>query len=241
VYSSLYKARKAFWLTALSSAAFTLSLLGGFSGLLGQDAAIAQQVSPQLRQAFLSNPLTAEQRDPLLPAITVDRSFSPLELRAIDQNLDQLNQTALEQLAAGQTDSAFALLLREVRLRRVFGPVAEFNALREVATLAWNQQRPVEVQLLTLRSREIWQTVRSALSNFAADASAELGDTSPEELAGNPEQVLISGDVDSDVAVLSAIAQTFTTLRDIDSTVEVYQQLIAQRTGRAALRLVSVC
>ena len=55
---------------------------------------------------------------------------------------------------------------------------------------------------------------------------AALGEESPDVLADKPEQVLVSGGVESDVAVLAAIAQTFSTLRDIDSAVEVYQQLI---------------
>ncbi len=201
--------------------AFTLALLGDFSG---DSQAIAQQVSPQLRQYFLSNPLTARPRDPLLPVISVERPLSPLELSALSDELDQLNQTAQAQLAAGQTDAAFQLLLQELRLRRVFGPVAEFNALSQTAVLAWNQQRPVEVQLLTLRTREIWETVQAALGEM--DAPRALGEESPEVLADNPERVLVSGDASSDRAVLTAIAQTFTTLRDIDSAVSVYQTLI---------------
>ena len=201
--------------------AFTLVLVGDFSG---DSQAIAQQVSPQLRQTFLSDPLTAKPRDPLLPMAPASRPLSPLELSALSASLDQLNQTAREQLAAGQTDAAFELLLRELRLRRVFGPVAEFNALSQIAALAWNQRRPVEVQLLTLRTREIWETVKAALGQTETPRS--LGEQSPEALADNPERVLVSGDASSDRAVLTAIAQTFTTLRDIDSAVSVYETLI---------------
>ncbi len=201
--------------------AFTLVLAGDLSG---DSQAIAQQVSPLLRQNFLSDRLTTKPRDPLLPTISVERPLSPLELSALSASLDQLNQTAQEQLAAGQTDAAFELFLRELRLRRVFGPVAEFNALRQTAALAWNQQRPVEVQLLTLRTREIWETVQAALGQ--AEMPRSLGDESPEALADNPERVLVSGDASSDRAVLTAIAQTFTTLRDIDSAVSVYETLI---------------
>ncbi|MGI8936215.1 MAG: hypothetical protein ACR2FS_19305 [Phormidesmis sp.] len=201
--------------------AFTLVLVGDLSG---DSQAIAQQVSPQLRQNFLSDPLTTKPRDPLLPMISVERPLSPLELSALSASLDQLNQTAQEQLAAGQTDAAFELLLRELRLRRIFGPVAEFNALSQTAALAWNQQRPVEVQLLTLRTREIWETVQAALGQIEMPRS--LGEESPEALADNPERVLVSGDASSDRAVLTAITQTFTTLRDIDSAVSVYETLI---------------
>ncbi len=215
-----YKAGK----TLVSGLLLGVVLSGLLGDLLGKSQAIAQQVSPLLRQNFLSDPLTANPRDPLLPMISVERPLSPLELSALSDGLDQLNQMATAQLAAGQTDAAFELLLRELRLRRVFGPVAEFNLLRQVAALAWNQQRPVEVQLLTLRTREIWATVQAALGQTEMPRS--LGDESPETLAEKPERVLVSGDGRSDQAVLTAIAQTFTTLRDIDSAVSVYETLI---------------
>ncbi|MGB7087689.1 MAG: tetratricopeptide repeat protein [Phormidesmis sp.] len=232
MYSSL---RQALTLSALSSVVFGVTLIGNVPfavpGFLGINTAYAQQLSPSQRQYFLSDPLSQKPRDPLLPMPSVDRPLSPLELSAVEDSLDELNQSAQENLAIGNDDEAFALWLRELRLRRVFGPVAEFQAIRRVAGPAWNQQRSVEVQLLTLRTREIWQTVQAALNQDLPDdrspaTPAALGEESPDVLADKPEQVLVSGGVESDVAVLAAIAQTFSTLRDIDSAVEVYQQLI---------------
>lgn len=187
----------------------------------GRGTAIAQQVSPQLRQSFLSDPLTTQPRDPLLPNIPVQRSLSPLERSALASSLDQLDQTAQQTLAAGQIEEAFTIWQREVRLRRALGPAAELEAITRVAALAWNEQQPVTVQLLTLRTREIWDAVK-----------AELG-IATEEFAQEPVEesalgrALVGGDAQADRAVLSAIAQTFATLRDIDSAVDVYQQLIA--------------
>lgn len=206
---------------------------------LASRSAIAQQISPELRQQFLSDPRTTAPLDPILPALMLERPYSPLERSAIADSLTQLDQIAQQQLANGDADTAFELWQREVRLRRVFGPVEELNAISRVATLAWQQQRPVEVQLLTLRTREIWETVEAALNNFEAqdsdaedtgnstDNNEQLGDSAPEDLANNPEQILMAGDSASDVAVLLNMAQTFATLRDIDASVEVYQQLIA--------------
>ncbi|MEO1391945.1 MAG: hypothetical protein AAFV90_03420 [Cyanobacteria bacterium J06634_5] len=203
----------------------------------------AQQVSPERRNAFLSDPLTAVPRDPLLPVLAVDRAYSPLELSELTRQLDRLNQNAQQLLTNGQPEEAFELWLREVRLRRVLGPAEEFVAIRRVAAIAWEQQRAVAVQLLTLRTREIWQTVGAALTHFsdeAADADESVADESdadesdetlgqdpPESLAGNPEQILVAGDRASDAALLQSLAQTFAILRDIDSSVEVYQQLIS--------------
>jgi tetratricopeptide (TPR) repeat protein len=189
-----------------------------------QSLASAQQLSPQLRQDFLSDPLTAEPRDPLLPDISVQRPLSPLELRDLSIQLDALSQVAQEQLLAGDTEAAFASWRREVRLRRVLGPVEEFNAIQGLAQLAWERQRPVDVQLLTLRAREVWQTVQAALGAAEIDASFPQADPADEDA---PARQLVGGRTASDIAVLNAIAQTFITLRDLDSTVAVYEQLIA--------------
>lgn len=212
-------------LGTLSSLAFGIAWLvnpaAEHSYRLAGSAAIAQQVSPQLRQSFLAGPL-AEPRDPLLPVIEVDRPLSPLELSAVANGIEQLNQTAQQQLAAGNEDQAFELWRRELRLRRLLGPVEEFNAISRVAELAWSNQRAVDVQLLTLRTREIWETVQATLG--LEPETEEFAEIPADESA--PARLLASGDAQSDLAVLGAIAQAFATLRDIDSTVDVYSQLI---------------
>ncbi|MGC1219936.1 MAG: hypothetical protein WA883_20890 [Phormidesmis sp.] len=196
------------WLTAFSST-----------------SAIAQQVNPLLRQEFLANPLASEPRDPLLPVLGVDREYSPLEKRAIAANLNQLNQEAQVQLAAGNPDEAFAIWRREIKLRRVLGTQAELAVIQQVSPVAWGQQRTTDVQLLTLRTREIWDVIRTSLGVEVED---ELGDSNPSSPTNSP----ISGAPTADIALLSEIAQTFVTLRDIDSAVDVYQQIIRLSAGR---------
>lgn len=186
------------------------------------DRAIAQQVDPQLRANFLSDPLTGEPRDPLLPATTTPRPLRPLELRALRENLAELNQQAEAQLANGQIDEAFALLMREIRLRRVFGSVAEFNAIAPVAELAWEQQRAVEVQLLTLRMREILAAVQADLSGVEAATEEEA----VEEEVSTPLPAVTAASEQSDIEVLVEIARIFIDLRDVESTVAVYEQII---------------
>jgi tetratricopeptide (TPR) repeat protein len=220
-------------------------LIGPFRLIGASNQAIAQQISPQVRQYFLSDPLTSDPRDPLLPVIPVDRPLSPLELRDLSAKVDDLDRSAQQLLAEGQADDAFALWRRELRLRRALGPAEEFNALARVAELAWQAQRPIEVQLMTLRTREIWGTLQAALGvapeeeAFAAASAAD---------ADAPAGALVSGELASDVETLGALAQTFTTLRDVDSAVEVYSRIIdlsssqggsptAQRRSLAELHL----
>lgn len=226
MYSPL---RKAFTPGTWSNVVLILALAGGLVTAetvppllrLGRGSAAAQQVNPQLRQSFLSDPLTSQPRDPLLPNIPVQRSLSPLERSALASSLDQLDQTAQQALAAGQSEEAFAIWQREVRLRRALGPAAELAAIARVADLAWREQQPVMVQLLTLRTREIWDAVKAELGIV----TEEFAPIPVEESA--PGRALVSGDAQANRVALSAIAQIFATLRDINSAADVYQQLIA--------------
>ena len=211
-------------LTTLVKGSFSYALLGSVLITGGFSSRVyAQQVNPQLRAEFLADPLAQEPRDPLLPALPVERDYSPLEKQTIAANLDQLNQQATQLLAAGAPNAAFALWRRELKLRRVLDTSKEFDAIARVADIAWTQQRSVDVQLLTLRTREIWYAVKTSLGiEPETEPEAQLG--GPD--MGVPEDSLISGATTADMATLSQLANTFTTLRDVESAVEVYEQLI---------------
>ena len=195
------------------------TLTSAIAKALTTSPAQAQQLDPQQRQDFLADPLD-EPRDPLLPVLVVDRPLSPLERSALETDLDELRRKADALLQTGEIEQAFDLLLREVRLRRVFGLDAELEAIERVADLAWRQQRPVVIQLLTLRTQAIWNAAKTSLGVESEDV---LGGVDP----GVPKDSPISGVPSADAAALAQLAGIFTTLRDIDSTVEVYRQLIA--------------
>ncbi|MEO0886447.1 MAG: hypothetical protein AAFY54_10990 [Cyanobacteria bacterium J06648_10] len=207
------------------------SALGIAIGVCWVPDAIAQQVSPELRDAFLSDPLESEPLDPLLPVLPVEREYSPLEKQAIAADLDKLNQAAQELLQQEQLNAAFGLWRRELKLRRVIGTTEEFEAIQRVAAIAWAQQRQPDVQLLTLRTREIWEAIKTSLGT---EEETMLG--GPD--TGVPQDSLISGAPTADIAILTELGQTFTVLRDIDSAVEVYQQLIVLAADRPAEKAV---
>ncbi len=210
--------QKLLTLAALSSGAW-IGLLPSVEPPVAQ----AQQLDPQQRQDFLADPLD-EPRDPLLPVLVVDRALSPLEISTLRNDLDELQQQAEVLLQTGDIQEAFDLLLREVRLRRIFGISAELDAIERVASLAWQRQRPVTIQLLTLRTQAIWNAAKTSLG---IEPEAVLGGTSPGVEKDSP----ISGVLLADQAALTQLADIFSTLRDIDSAVEVYQQLIALSEG----------
>ncbi|MDB9525489.1 hypothetical protein PN498_05780 [Oscillatoria sp. CS-180] len=132
-------------------AAIAIALVGGALAPL----TVWAQLSPAIRDPFLSDPELTEPRDPLLPDLPVERRLSPLEKSALRDELDGLAAEAEQRYLEGQTDLAFAIWIREVRLRRILGYEAEIAALQRVGLRAWENSRADEVQLITLRLRQI--------------------------------------------------------------------------------------
>ncbi|MBE9076868.1 hypothetical protein IQ241_06095 [Romeria aff. gracilis LEGE 07310] len=170
---------------------------------------LAQSIDPQLRQDFLSDPLTETPRDPLLPSPVVERPLSPLERSRLSQALDELNREAQQRLAVGQVDAAFEIWRRELRLRRALGRSAELAAISRVGPIAWQQERPVEVQLLTLRLREIVTAAQPG-----ADEDRNEIDEDEDVLAPPLNE-----------AQLETVAETFRVLRAVDDAIAAYEQL----------------
>lgn len=153
----------------------------------------AQAISPEVRDRFLSDPEFAEPRDPLLPDLPVVRPLSPLERLALAAALDELAADAERLYLQGQVNLAFEAWLQEVRLRRIFGYVEELKAIQRVGLRAWENARTQEVQLLTLRLRQI----QTALLE-----QVPLNNPLLEEVAASFE---ILRDIDSAIAVYEAL------------------------------------
>ncbi|MBT9317150.1 tetratricopeptide repeat protein [Leptothoe spongobia] len=139
--------------------------------------AYGQRLDPVLLDAFLTNPLEAEPRDPLLPTAVVDRPLSPLELYDLEVALFQLDAQARALLLAEQPDDAFALWIREVQLRRVFGLEAELEALDRIGQQAWTSQRSQEIRLMAVRLKRIWEAEKATASLERVETIATIAQT----------------------------------------------------------------
>jgi hypothetical protein len=135
------------WLVAIALAATSWA---------GQPCLAEAQLAPSLVEQFLSDPEFAEPRDPLLPEFAVERPLSPLERRVLAAELDELAlETEARYLEEGATEAVVIDWMREVRLRRIFGIEAELAAIQRVGLRLWENSQTDEVQLLSLRLREI--------------------------------------------------------------------------------------
>jgi tetratricopeptide (TPR) repeat protein len=135
------------WLVAIALAATSWASL---------PLVVWAQLSPVLIEQFLSDPEFAEPRDPLLPDFVVERPLSPLEKVTLEAELDALAvATEARYLEEGASEEVFIDWMREVRLRRILGDEAELAAIQRVGLRMWENSRADEVQLLSLRLREI--------------------------------------------------------------------------------------
>lgn len=119
--------------------------------VLGSPTTPAQVLQPEIREAFLADPLTDIPRDPLLPSPPIPRLLSPLEEVALTQALDQLLVTITELELGGDTQAARTLWMREIRLRRLLGVRAELVAMARAAPTLQDWNATQELQLLSVR------------------------------------------------------------------------------------------
>ncbi|MGD1858302.1 MAG: tetratricopeptide repeat protein [Leptolyngbyaceae cyanobacterium] len=151
-------------------------LLGGMAALALLSASLPAygRLDPVLLDAFLMDPLAEDPRDPLLPTTVVDRPLSPLELYDLEVALFELDAQARALLLAEQPDEAFALWMREVQLRRVFGLEAELEALTRISQQAWNSQRSQEVRLMAVRLNRIWEAEKATATLERVETIANI-------------------------------------------------------------------
>ncbi|MGB3199284.1 MAG: hypothetical protein WBA99_00180 [Nodosilinea sp.] len=114
-----------------------------------------QALPPGVRFPFLANPLQDDPLDPLLPRPTVSRPLSPLELYALEQDLDRLALEAETLAEAGELAPAREIWRREIRLRRLLGVERELAAIDRVGQWLRDSTATQDLQLYAVRLDEI--------------------------------------------------------------------------------------
>ncbi len=98
---------------------------------------------------------TKELTDPLNPArfpadalVPANIPLTPFQRRRLKESLDQLNQDAKAQLDAGNDQAALEIWYRELRARRILGPLEEINALGRVGDIVWEKNLKNDVVII---------------------------------------------------------------------------------------------
>lgn len=206
-------------------------LAGSIAALLVMSLPVyGQRLDPVILDAFLTDPLVAEPKDPLLPTLVVDRPLSPLELYNLELELFRLDAQARGLLLIDQPSPAFELWIREVQLRRVFGLDAELEALGRIGQQAWNSQRSQEIRLMAVRFQRIWEAEKMTATLERVETMAAIAQTlRMRDVSTEIYQQLIemtAADADVQQSWVVTLAGHYLQWFDFDSAAQLYTQLV---------------
>ncbi len=201
---------------------------------------LAASKKPKQPDKFAPNPLEITTPDPLLPQTPTKLLLTPAESQKLETALDELNQQAAVQLQAGETEEAFDLWNRELRLRRVLGSLQEVQALSRVGDIAWHQSEHKEVQYITQRLQTI-QKQAQLLNPAGPQLLPALGEAyqqvrSPKLALQVYDQVLtaqkITGNVAAQIETLKTIGEVNLSWFDYTSAAATYEQLLSLASSK---------
>jgi len=202
--------------------------------LLWTSLTLAKEKKPKLPKKFPPSPLEITVPDPLIPQGTTVQQLSIEERRSLEAALDKLNQEATAKLQTGDTEGAFAIWNRELRLRRYLGTLAEIEALQRVGGIAYTKNNRIQIRYITQRLQKIQKQVQQqqtpGLQVLQALGGAYLQVRSPSLAVEAYNQILIivrgSSDVSAEVDTLKTIAQVHLDWFDYPAAAATYEQLI---------------
>jgi tetratricopeptide (TPR) repeat protein len=106
-----------------------------------------------LAQSQIANPLQTgvDRRDPVIPPGYGRRKLSTFEIYRLEQKINQLQQTASQELQQGNPNRAFELWYRQLKLARAINTEVEIEALGKVGAIAWQENRAVDLRNIANR------------------------------------------------------------------------------------------
>jgi len=189
---------------------------------------------------FAPSPLEITMPDPLLPRPVVDMPLSPAERQTLVLALEQLDAQADAQLQAGNREAAFETWNRELRLRRLLGPLAEIEALQRVGAIAWSENARAEVQAITQRLQIIQQQAQLQPATnpglLAALGGAYQQVRAPQQAIDIYSQILVAARQRRDPAAIETTLRTLAELHlskfDYPEAVAAYGELLGAARAR---------
>ena len=201
--------------------------------LLWTSLTLAKEKKPKPPKEFAPNPLEITIPDPLLPA-SGNQPLSLEEKRSLSAALDRLNAEATATLLAGDTQGAFAIWNRELRLRRYLGTLAEIQALQRVGEVAYTKNDRQQIRYITERLQTIQkqdqQEQTPDLQVLQALGEAYTQVRSPSLAVEAYNQVLIiyrgSSDIAGEINTLKTIGNIHLSWFDYPAAATIYEELL---------------
>ncbi len=202
--------------------------------LLCTSLTLAKEKKPKPPKEFPPNPLEITIPDPLLPASGDRQPLSLEEKRSLSAALDRLNAEATAKLLAGDTQGAFTIWNRELRLRRYLGTLAEIEALQRVGEVAYTKNNRQQIRYITERLQTIQKQVQQEqtpdLQVLQAIGEAYRQVRSPSFAVEAYNQVLIiyrgNSDIAGEITTLKTIGNIHLSWFDYPAAATTYEELL---------------
>ncbi len=202
--------------------------------LLCTSLTLAKEKKPKPPKEFPPNPLEITIPDPLLPASGNQQPLSLEEKRSLSAALDRLDAEATAKLLAGDTQGAFTIWNRELRLRRYLGTLAEIQALQRVGEVAYTKNDRQQIRYITERLQTIQKQVQQEqtpdLQVLQALGEAYTQVRSPSLAVEVYNQVLIiyrgSSDIAGEIDTLKTIGNIHLSWFDYPAAATIYEELL---------------
>ena len=196
-----------------------------------------------LAQTQIANPLQTgvDRHDPIIPAGYGRRKLSAFEIYRLEQKINQLEQTATQELQQGNPNRAFKLWYRQLKLARAINPEVEIEALGKVGAIAWQENRAVDLRNIANRLIAIEKEITTAdlspkLLNSLATAYQQVKYL--EQAIAIEQQVLNDSKQQQNLAAvvknLKIIGELYIAKFDYRSAAKTYQELLTLAESKSS-------
>ncbi|NJK56290.1 MAG: tetratricopeptide repeat protein [Pleurocapsa sp. SU_5_0] len=206
---------------------FSVLLTGGINLFVVQHKLLAQ---PKITNSLQTG---VDRNDPVIPDGYGKRKLSSFEIYRLKQEIERLEQTATQELQQGNTNRAFELWYRQLKLARAINTEAEIKALGKVGAIAWQENRAVDLRNIANRLMAIEKTITIAdldsklLERFAT-AYQQL--KYPEQAIAIYQQILSNSKQQKNLVAVEANLKTLGELYvakfNYPSAAKTYQELL---------------
>jgi tetratricopeptide (TPR) repeat protein len=180
-----------------------------------------QRKQPPARE-FPPNPLEITAPDPLIPFDYKDRSLTNQERQEIMAAANRLMAVGATKLQQGDRIGAFEAWNRELRFRRLLGPLAaEVRALGRVGDIAWRENEQTQLRYITKRLDDIL-----AKNQLAKNSTAKM------EGESEAAQTITESDLKTRIRLLEELGLAYQLVRLPKTAAGIYEQVLANARKR---------
>lgn len=178
------------------------------------------------------DPLLLNPSYPLIPKGYGRRKLSSFEKYRIQKEIDNLNQTAQDELDRGDTNSAITQWYRQLRLARVINTETEIKALGKVGAIFWEENLREDVRNIANRLMEIQTMDREISGEVLNDLAMAYESVRYLDKAIEIHQQILATNKTKQNNTLDKLGELYLSIFDYDNAAIIYQDKLKQNISK---------